>query len=169
MIFPEDHHDRSRRLWIDDGSGEPELTDESIAVTYGDGSVQEAGVAWRAKGSVDLALLRLPAPAAAASYSRLRVLPSDSIAGPVDLYVPLDAGGYRRQAATLASDGTLSGVPPETPDAVIVRGGYAVGLWRRAEEDASAAAILFEAIPPSLRQGPDESRPGSRGARPAGG
>ena len=139
------------RLWIEDGGGEPELRDESIAVVHGDGSVQEAGVAWRGERGVDLALLRLPSLPSHSGRVRVHALAAGERTGPVEVHSLAAEGGWRRLAASFAPDGTIAAVPAETPDGVLIQDGVAVGLWRGARDGVPAAAILFDALPPSLR------------------
>lgn len=137
------------RLWIEDGRGEPEIRDESITVERDDGSVLEGGVAWRSEPATDLALLRLRANGATLRPLEITVLAESERAGPVDLYV-LSPEGWRRRSATLDASASLVGVPPATPDAVLVRDGRAIGLWRGARDDAGSHTALFDDLPPAL-------------------
>jgi len=140
------------RLWIDDGRGDPEIRDESIAVVHRDGSVQDAGVAWRGERGLDLALLRLPAAPPYAARARVRALAAEERVGAVEVHSLSAEGGWLRLAASFAPDGTVAAIPADTPDGVLVRDGEAVGLWRQGRDSVPAAAILFDALPPSLRE-----------------
>ncbi len=139
------------RLWIED-SGDPEITEESITVVHRDGSVQVAGVAWRAEEEIDLALLRLPAVPPGAGPARVRALPLTERSGPIDLYSLGDDGEWRRLSGSLGSDGTLVGIPAETRSGVLLRDGTAIGLWRGPGYDVPTRAVLFDALPASLRE-----------------
>ena len=148
------------RLWIDDGGGEPDLSEEAITVSHPGGAVQEAGIAWRAPDAIDLALLRLPSfpdggPAVSADF-----LPEGAAPGAVELFVPTEGGGWRRVAATIDGDGAIGGVPPETPDAVIVRDGRPIGFLRgREADDPEGAGLIwvgFDPLPETLRPAPVE-------------
>ena len=154
------------RLWIDDGGGEPEVVDESITVEHADGSVLEAGVAWRAEGENDLALLRLPPAGSKTPRAEIRILEPSERSGAIDVYVPIEDGGWQRITGTLDGEGKVSGIAAETPDAIIVRDGSPIGVWRAREEKTDGAAFLFDVLPPPLRRegtGGEGSAPRSSG------
>jgi len=116
--------------WISDGVGKPELIEEKISVSHSDGSVQEAGLAWKAEPPIDLALLRIPTTGKSTSFAPIKILNASEWAGPVDLYLQTEKSGWQRHPASLDAKGLLSGLPSESGDAVIVRAGQVIGLWR---------------------------------------
>ena len=72
----------------------------------------------------------------------------------IDVLQPLDA------------EGKVSGIAAETPDAIIVRDGSPIGVWRAREEKTDGAAFLFDVLPPPLRRegtGGEGSAPRSSG------
>ena len=139
------------RLWVEDGGGDPEISDESIAIRHGDGSVQAGGVAWRAEDGLDLALVRIPQFPQGDPPIPIQILPTTAIPGPVDLYVPEGNTEWRRLTGSLSAEGTLSGVPAETPDAIVIRDGRPLGLWRAGSKNEPGAVTLFDALPGPLR------------------
>jgi hypothetical protein len=142
------------RLWVEDVGGTPEIEEEAITVRHPDGTVQEAGIAWRGPRETDLALLRLPRFPAAAPTIAPRLLPSEELAGPVELLSIDPGGGWRRVLAESDPTGALAGVPAETADSVVLRAGVPIGLWRAAQGRAKARWIRFDELPPGLRPAP---------------
>ena len=147
------------RLWIEDGGGEPEIADESIAIRHRDGSVQTGGVAWRADKELDLALLRIPQFPGGHPPIPIQIPSPETLAGPVDLYIPHGNGEWKRTRGSLAAEGTLSGVAAETPDAILAREGRPIGLWRAGAESEPGEVTLFDALPGPLRNRDSRSSP----------
>jgi len=144
--------------WISDGIGKPELIEERISVARSDGSVQEAGLAWKAAPPIDLALLRIPMTGKPTSSAPIKILEASEWAGRVDLYLRTEKHGWQRHPAILDAKGFLSGLPPESRDAVIVRAGQVIGLWRGKDRSSEELVVLFDSLPAPLRPGEVKER-----------
>jgi hypothetical protein len=98
------------RWWRPGNLGRGKVTGEEFRVQLSDGSVFDAGRVWIAPGDEDLAVLLVEGAAVPALRTSVDFAGVGESEGPVEILSFAEDGTIRRLAATLATDGTLSGV-----------------------------------------------------------